>query len=222
MNAPVPTRLGRYLTVILRWLAVNFFVFALSASAGLYIINNVMTKVYTATAQIQVPNGDTDSHGGTIFEVMASPEMLLPIIHDLNLDKAWTQQVYVADSDQLPDVDALTHMGKILRIEQVQGTNIFKITASSEVPQEAADIANALADRYKILRDDEEHPGLKESRISSVFIVSRAEAPSAPSRPNKVFDYPATIVLAVILSLMASSFVEVIFLLLRAAERTDN
>jgi succinoglycan biosynthesis transport protein ExoP len=71
------------------------------------------------------------------------------------LDRTWSKEVSNSDEEQLPDVDALTHMGKLLRLEVVHGTNIVKITASSADPQETADIANAMAIRYKAMRDAE-------------------------------------------------------------------
>jgi uncharacterized protein involved in exopolysaccharide biosynthesis len=211
---------------------------------------------------------------------MQSPDFLLPIITDLALDKAWAKKISTADSDELPDVDALTHMSKILKLAVKPGTNIINITVSSDVPQEAADIANAIADRYKTLRDVEEdqrnnrgadalhdqiaqqqqvvdeakatleklpqdqaakrdleqqqtildalNVRLKQVIIdaqlveSPVRIISRAEPPTAPSKPNKSFDFMVTIVAATFLSIFAASFTEVILMLARASERTDN
>ena len=137
MNKPISSRTARYLTVIVRWLIVNVLVFILAVSVGLYIINNVLQKVYTATALIKVSPDEAAPHSGSAFEVLESPEILLPVIHDLELDKAWTKEVYVADSDQLPDVDALTHMEKILKIDLLHGNTVVKISASSETPKES-------------------------------------------------------------------------------------
>jgi capsular polysaccharide biosynthesis protein len=150
---------------------------------------------------------------------MQSPDVLLPIITDLDLDKAWAKKINAADSDELPDVDALTHMSKILKLKVVPGTNIIKITVSSDVPQEAADIANAIADRYKTMRDSEADHPLQES---PVLILTRAEPPTEPSKPDKSFDFMVTIVAATVLSIFAASFTEVILMLTRASERTDN
>ena len=47
-------------------------------------------------------------------------------------------------------------MHTVLKIELLPGTSLVKITAYSEVPKEAADIANAFVDVYKALRDREE------------------------------------------------------------------
>jgi polysaccharide biosynthesis transport protein len=173
MTLPPASRFKRYATVILRWLLIALVVFVLTFFTGIYITNNILHKVYTATAQMQVlprvqggiraigNDGTTDKTiDPTAFqaevEIMESPEVLLPVIKDLGLDEMWAKQVYVADSDQVPDVDALTRLQKMLRIDLVHGTNLINITVSSDVPIEAARIANAVADRYKTMRDAEE------------------------------------------------------------------
>jgi capsular polysaccharide biosynthesis protein len=119
-------------------------------------------------------------------------------------------------------------MNKILKLDFVSETNVVTITASSDVPKEAADIANAIADRYKAMRDFEEDRGKNRGEDSiadrqpqegPVLILSRAQTPPVP---DKFFAYLVTILAAGLLSVMAASFVEMIFLFLRAAERTDN
>jgi uncharacterized protein involved in exopolysaccharide biosynthesis len=73
---------------------------------------------------------------------------------DLKLDKSWAVR-FKAESGPLTPKETLDHLRKVLKMEAVPGTNIIKITASSEVPQEAANIVNALVDHYKALRDQE-------------------------------------------------------------------
>ena len=307
MSVPDPSRLLRYLVVILRWLLIAIVVFVLTFRAGKYITENWLAKVYTATAQIQIlPRGPggigpivpLKNDGGfdpivflAEFEIMESPELLLPVIYDLGLDKAWAKRVDKSGLDALPPQDALlpqdalAYMHKILKLDFARGTNIINITVSSEVPKECADIANAIADRYKTMRDVEEeqrtnrgidslrdqiaqqqkvvdekkaalgkqrqdqsptyHDAQRELeqqqalldaltvrlkqdiadsylRESPVRIISRAEAPEYPSKPNKNFAYFVTIVVAGFLSLAVASFVEMVFLFSRASERTDN
>jgi capsular polysaccharide biosynthesis protein len=154
---------------------------------------------------------------------MESPDVLLSVIKDLGLDKAWAKRVYAADSDELPDVDALTHMRNILKIDLIRGTNIIKITASSDTPKEAADIANAIVDQYKTIRDGEENQRLGQGLTeSSVRVLTRAEIPEVPTKPNRRFNFIVTILAACFLSITVASFNEVILLLSRASERTDN
>jgi uncharacterized protein involved in exopolysaccharide biosynthesis len=318
MTVSSPSRFVRYLTVFLRWLLVGFGFFALTVLAGSFVINNVLAKVYTATAQIELrqenygPGGINGPYARPAgldqqtFEaecsILESPDFLLPIISDLSLDKAWAKRIFKTEDDQLPASDALAHLQTLLKIDFVQGTNIINITASSDEPQEAADIANAIATQYKTLRDVEEDQrnskgedllrdqiaeqqkvvndakvnvekmrqqlgsqGIDIKRSAQeteqllkpfrdaqqdlanqqnlldalnvrlkqveadrslvqppVSIVSHAVTPTAPTHPNKKFDFMLTIIAGVIVGILAASFSEVIFLLTRAAERGDN
>jgi len=51
MSAPAPSRVMRYLTVILRWLLIAIAVFVLTVRIGGYITDNLLPKVYKATAR---------------------------------------------------------------------------------------------------------------------------------------------------------------------------
>jgi succinoglycan biosynthesis transport protein ExoP len=161
-----------YFKIIRNRLWVIFTIFSLTVLSGFYVTNEVLPKVYTASASIQIlPRGvvlapglvNSKTDGGfdatafqAEFEIMQSPDVLLPIITDLQLDKIWAKRVYKSGLDALPPQDALAYMSRILHLDFKRGTNIIEITVSSEVPKECADVANALADRYKTMRDVEE------------------------------------------------------------------
>jgi uncharacterized protein involved in exopolysaccharide biosynthesis len=284
---------------------VAFTVFVLVAVTGNFI---TLPKVYTAMAQIEIrPPGVTGLDQLSLtqresfrpeFDVMRSPVCLLPVIKDLGLDSAWAKRVFQSKEDRLTDQDALAYMNKILNLKVKPGTNIIDITVSSDRPIEAANIANAVADRYKTMRDideaernsrgmdafraqitqqqkvvDEakgeverirEHlsggtsgPGttpsiqdhlkalsavernlqqqqnlldalnvrlqqdILDQRLeeSPVRILTRAHVPTAPDHH---LAHLVTLIVAGVLSLLGASFVEMILLFQRAAERDDN
>ena len=161
-----------YFKIIRNRLWVIFTIFSLTVLSGYYVTNYVLPKVYTASAEIQINParmvdvpGLTSAHtDGTIdsntfqseFEIMQSPDVLKPIISDLGLDKIWAKRVYKSTLEQLPMQDALGYMNRILHLDFKRGTNIIEITVASEVPKECADVANAVADRYKAKRDIDE------------------------------------------------------------------
>ena len=161
-----------YFKIIRNRLWVIFTIFALTVLSGYYVTNYVVLKIYRATAQIQINaarivevssigTSTTENHIDTNyfqseFQIMQSPDVLKPIISDLQLDKTWAKRVYKTSMDQLPMQDALSYMGRILHLDFTRGTNIIEITVSSEVPAECANIANAVADRYKAKRDIDE------------------------------------------------------------------
>ena len=160
-----------YFKIIRNRLWVIFTIFALTVLSGYYVTNYVLPKVYSSSAQIKVQPRDivdvptltsnrTQSYFDATefqdeFTIMQSPDVLLPIITDLQLDKIWAKRIYKSGLDALPPQDALAYMNKILKLDFVKGTNIINITIQSEVPKECSDVANAVADRYKTMRDVE-------------------------------------------------------------------
>jgi succinoglycan biosynthesis transport protein ExoP len=162
-----------YFKIIRNRLWVIFTIFTLTVLSGYYVTNEVLPKVYMATAQIQIrprgvtdiapigPDGMTDKGLDTTqfqaeFQIMQQADVLMPIITDLQLDKIWAKRVYKTGLDALPPQDALAYMSNHLKLDSIRGTNIISITFSGEVPKECADVANAVADRYKTMRDVEE------------------------------------------------------------------
>jgi len=161
-----------YFKIIRNRLWVIFTIFALTVLSGYYVTNFVLPKVYQASAQIQINaarlidiqgigNSQTENHIDPMyfqseFQIMQAPDVLKPIISDLQLDKIWAKRVYKSSLEQLPMQDALAYMSRILHLDFTRGTNIIEITVSSEVPKECADVANAVADRYKAKRDIDE------------------------------------------------------------------
>jgi capsular polysaccharide biosynthesis protein len=59
-------------------------------------------------------------------------------------------------------------------------------------------------------------------RESPVRIIRRAELPTTPSHPNRHFCFCATLITSVLLALIAASFVEVIYLFLRASQVIES
>jgi capsular exopolysaccharide synthesis family protein len=160
---------NEYFKIIRNRLWVIFTIFALTVLSGYYVTNYVLQKQYSATSEIQIRaremtpvpgllNTSTDKELSAQqfqneFEIMSSPDVLSPIITDLQLDKTWAKRLYKMGLEALPMQDALAHMNGILHLDYKRGTSIVTITVTSEVPKECADIANAVADRYKTMRD---------------------------------------------------------------------
>jgi len=143
---------------ILRFAAALAFVFALS-SIGL------QAETYTATTKIEIASRGLISLGAgpdpindqveNEIEVMGSPDVLSPVITDLRLDAIWAKRLG-APSDHLGMQEALDHLRQVLKFTPVPNTGVVSITVTSENPVEAPEIANAIADRYKAMRDNAE------------------------------------------------------------------
>ena len=165
--------LHEYFKIIRNRLWVILTIFGLTVLSGFYVTEEVLPKGYKAVAEIQIhptafnsaqgigPDGHAEDifdpvHFQAEFQIMQSPSVLLPVINDLELDKAWAKRLKMG-VDSLSQEQALGYMkGRVLHLDFTRGTDIVDISASSEVPKECSDIANAVADRYKSQRDVEQ------------------------------------------------------------------
>lgn len=139
---------------------------------GLALVDcGVFHKVYRASATIQVRHGGgfsnmlsppSSANTETVAERIqkeidgiASPDVLAAVIKDQKLDQIWAQR-FNQSKDVMSPEEALSHFHDILKVEVITGTNIYTITAQSEIPQEAANIANGIANQYKKIRDKDQ------------------------------------------------------------------
>lgn len=149
------------LVIILRWLTVTIGITIAALIGGIYFTNKVVPKVYTSqTSILLVPPGSAPSPRLAYtepepfqpeFEFVQSPVVLTQVIADLDLKKKWSQQVFHTSSD-ISDDKALRYLQNHLKIDFQSQTAILTIAMVSTDPQEAADIANAIADRYRTHR----------------------------------------------------------------------
>jgi capsular polysaccharide biosynthesis protein len=241
MTVPSSSRLIRYFALTSRWFLIIGAVFVLTFTVGHYLIDHVARKAYHATTEIQVvPPGvavesvrvvpdaqaqDPQTQLGDAVKEISSPLILSSVVNDLGLDRAWARRIYDLKEDELTPDQALDHMREILKVELVPQTNLISISATSDVPEEATDIANAVADRYKISHDAEafkreahDYTGTPPPPDSVVGVVSRATIPAVPTSSH----FAALLTVAIVLSVFAASFAEVLLLFSRAGERSGN
>jgi capsular polysaccharide biosynthesis protein len=149
------------------------------AFAGYYW--NLFQPVYTATALIKIHH-ETDMLDQVSYESdyqkIQSPNVLLPVIQKLKLDRIWAKELN-SGQNALSPMEAVARMQRSLKFsvvnfELTNGTTIaaadlykkdasgysqydandidyyvLAVTAQGETPQQAADIANAVVDSYK-------------------------------------------------------------------------
>jgi len=181
-NTSQTLHFNEYFKVIRNRLWVIFTIFVLTVATGEYVTEWVLPKVYSASAEIQIhPSGEHSVSGignapeergfdatafQAEFEILQSSQILLPIINDLQLDRIWAKRLYKGAMEKMHPLDALGYMNSILHLDLKRGTNIVQISASSEVPSEAAEIANAVADRYKTMRQVEQDQRNSRGEVS--------------------------------------------------------
>ena len=156
-----------------------FSLVAVLILAGMLAGCHGKAKMYSATAEMQVkPRGIADIPAFNIgttdkpedpdvfqaeIEIIQSPDILMSIIKNQGLDRIWAQRFGTGQA-VMPIMEALHHLQKNLTIERRRYTSLFKVTARSEVPQEAADIANGVVDQYKAVRDTEEKQRIQRNK----------------------------------------------------------
>jgi len=197
------------------WLLVLILGFAL---VGCH--RNLFTGMYSATAVAEIRFGGLMSATNTSYEERAAKEIITnataeilsiesldEIVHKLKLNRIWAQR-FNSSAHDLSDQEAISHLRSVVKIDFPDGTLfvgttsygqldlhplIFKITAHSEVPQQAADIANGVADNYKAMRDKEEADRIKRgmdslreqiSEQQKVLEDARATAQKQPRDAN--------------------------------------
>lgn len=141
-----------------------FVVFALVVGTTA-ALTHLMEPTYMSTVKMEVQKdvGDitslmpTTAQVGfdpyfvmTQFEILQSKEVLYKVIDDLKLVQRWNQKYRLGDSR----AEAFRILGKLIDPRQVRNTSIIEINVYSKDKEEAAEIANKIAEVYKNSRDE--------------------------------------------------------------------
>ncbi len=124
----------------------------------------MMPKKYTATTQLEVREDAMDVDpfferqvtrlGYNPFflmtqeKIMRSRPVLTEVIRNLNLQKVWGIELNEDKSPVTPEL-ALQILSRSIRVEQDRDTTLMNISATSEDPKLAAEIANEIANVYR-------------------------------------------------------------------------
>ena len=118
----------------------------------------------TVRMDVQKDTGDipgliqTQTQGGydpffvlTQFEIIQSKEVLYKVIDDLKLVQRWNQKYRLGESR----AKAFQVLSKLIDPRNVRSTSIIEINVYSKDKEEAAEIANKIAEVYKAHRDEQ-------------------------------------------------------------------
>jgi capsular polysaccharide biosynthesis protein len=145
------------------------------------------------------------------------------VINRLALDKVWAGRIFER-SDPLSAEEAEHYLERHLRPKFKHDSDTIEVTALSDDPDEAAQIANDVVEEYQAVRDREGAESLAGSTKGSdaakdhVVITSRAVVPTVPTHPDRRFCYAIAAALGGMLSVMVASAIEVCLLIARAEE----
>jgi capsular exopolysaccharide synthesis family protein len=139
-----------------------FFLVVLTAT----LVTFILPESYSSTARIRVERDISDIPGmserqylpmgydpyfiQTEFEVIQSEVILGKVITDLGLDQQWAAKY--GGGERLKLSDAMEVLKKNMDLRPVRNTSIIEIRVFSDKPDEAARIANAIAETYRAHR----------------------------------------------------------------------
>lgn len=148
-------------TVIL----VVFLIVLLSATA----ITLLLPKTYSSMARMEVNKeaSDIDQLFGsnmpqqfdpffieTEFQRIQSTSMLYPVIEELGLQRSWAKKLNIPG--ELPIRQTYLMLLRQLNLSQTRNTSLIEVNVESRDPEEAAIIANKIAEVYKDSRLDQQ------------------------------------------------------------------
>lgn len=143
-------------TIFLKVFAVVFLIILCATVAVTFI----MPEAYSSTARIKVEQ-DTASTPGVsagydphflqkTFEIIQSQVVLGPVIEKLKLNEKWGKKYN--NGVALKTADILQLLQQRLALQPVRNTELINVTVYSEDRNEAAQIANAVAESYQQYR----------------------------------------------------------------------
>jgi len=182
-------------------------------------ITFIMPESYASTCRIQVENESVASKSNTAFdpylvqtelEVIRSQVVLEPAIARLNLNVEWGKKYF--NGEVLKSTETLQIIKGRLSLVPVGNTKLIAITVYDEDRQEAAQIANAVAESYQEYSAEKSKAAQlsgqpKSADSVSVQIIDRALPANAPSKPNKPLNIALGMVAGIVLGGAAAALV---------------
>src|ERR1017187_6942507 len=140
-----------------------FFLVVITAT----LVPFILPESFSSTARIRVERDTADIPGlgnerqylpmsydpyfiQTEFEVIQSEVILGKVINDLNLNQEWAAEY--GGGERLKTTETMEILKHNMELRPVRNTSIIEIRIFSEKPDEAAKIANAIAETYRAHR----------------------------------------------------------------------
>lgn len=146
----------------------------------------ILPEAYASTARISVEPEPTKSDPNfiqTTCELIKSPAVLNSVIDKLKLNVTWGKKYF--NGETLKSLETMEILKTRLQIAPLRNTKLIAITAYSDDKNEAAQIANAIADSYRDYRMESYNGPKTSPQPAMVQIADPAEPGHAPVRPNK-------------------------------------
>ena len=153
------------------WIAAGAVLCALLAFV---FLTREAAPLHSATAKIQINVSDRGVPAEV--EIIQSESIVVPAIVVLGLDKTWAKRSGSNESALTP-AEIMDRVSKQLVVKATApASNIVYVTVNAKEPKEAADIANAVVEQYRMTINAKYHQSLAdEARNSSSGDVKRWE-----------------------------------------------
>ena len=160
------------------------------------IITFILPESFASTARVRV-----ETNSVAEFKTMQSEAVLDPVITKLNLNVEWGKKYN--GNVPLKTEETMQLVRQRMSLVPERNTNVMDIIVFSEDRNEAAKIANAIADSYHAYRHPAASDNSTAASTSMTGIVDRATPGHAPVRPNK----PLNITLGVLIGILLGSII---------------
>ena len=133
------------------------------------LVTFILPERYSSSTRIKIERDQSDVSGfnerglgyssydpyfiQTEFELIQSEVILGKVIEDLDLNREWGKKY--AGGDRLKTTETMAMLKSRMDLRPVRNTSLIEIRVMSEKPDEAAKIANTIAEVYKKHRQDQ-------------------------------------------------------------------
>jgi len=137
------------------------------------VVTHFMPKQYASTVTMQIKQsdtsfavfGDSGSRMGfdprflsTQFEILQRKEMLYPVIDSLGLEQKWKGAYGFTSKEQ-----AYFRLRGMIDVREIRNTELIQISVMSTDRQEAAEVANRIAEEYQRKRIEDQEKWVNRS-----------------------------------------------------------
>jgi len=170
------------------------------------VITFILPESFAGRTRINISQGSSHQVNSvdpyffqTEFEILQSRAVIGRVVNKLDLNEKWgTKFRNVKNLKTDESIDLLKHF---ITLRPIRNTSLIEICVYSDQPEEAALLANALAEAYRenrLGRNDEKMAGMVE-------ILDKAVPDPIPARPNKPLNITIGIILGTLLGLLAGA-----------------
>ncbi len=181
-----------------------------------------LPKIYRATAVVEVQVSGANREWNLIqndAQAILSTKSTMGVIDKLHLNEEWGRRYF--NGDKLTSVESLRILLKRLSVEPATNSPVISILSFNDNSEEAADIANALAEAYQ--RHHLENTVTSQTNLSgkmisptvSVQIINKAQPDHRAYKPNIPFEIGKGIPIAAIYGAIAAALAVGLRLLLK-------